>query len=294
MPIAAINGTQIFYQIHGTGTPIVFIHPPLLTSANFRYQQVQLSGEFAVITFDIRGHGRSRASEPPLTYELIAHDLVRLLDYLGIRQAYVCGYSTGGSVAMEAMLTYPDRFLGGILVSAMSEASDITLRSRIRLAAGLSRTKPMFRLLMWAITRGNADSPLTGRNLLQDAVRGSMANIRQYYKYSLNYSCTDRLPALRAPILLLYGKKDRSFRKYRRKLTRALRSCDVVVFDDEKHQLPTKSALAMNETIRRWVRGSERRRLASQETGAKERPDARMPEMPRYAETPGAEEQAEY
>ncbi|GAA3408910.1 alpha/beta fold hydrolase [Paenibacillus hodogayensis] len=260
MPIAVVNGTHLYYQIQGKGTPILFIHPPLLTSHNFRYQQVQLAGEFSVITFDVRGHGKSAVSETPLTYGLIVEDIVRLLDYLGIRQTYICGYSTGGSVALEAMLTHPDRFAGGILVSTMSEASDFLLRSRIRLAAGLSATKPLARLLMWGIAWGNADSNLTFRNLLREARRGNQTNIRQYYRYSLRYNCTQRLDRLRIPTLLVYGEKDRGFKRYRRKLENELPVCDVVVLKDEKHQIPTKSALEMNESIRTWVREAERRK----------------------------------
>ncbi|MDF2718603.1 MAG: alpha/beta hydrolase, partial [Paenibacillus sp.] len=242
MPSAVINGTVLHYQVHGKGTPIVFIHPPLLTSANFRYQQVQLASEFSVITFDIRGHGKSAASQAPLTYALIVEDIKQLLDHLGIRKAFICGYSTGGSIALEAMLTHPERFKGGILVSAMSEASDFILRSRIRAAAGLSRLRPLARALMRGIAWGNADSRMTYRNLLRDAKQGDTANIHQYYEYSLNYNCTMRLSELKAPVLLLYGKKDRGFKRYREKLERELPECEVNLIDGEKHQLPTKAA----------------------------------------------------
>lgn len=259
MPSAAINGTVLHYQVHGKGTPIVFIHPPLLTSANFRYQQVQLASEFSVITFDIRGHGKSAASQAPLTYALIVEDIKQLLDHLGIRKAFVCGYSTGGSIALEAMLTHPERFEGGILVSAMSEASDFILRSRIRAAVGLSRLRPLARALMRGIAWGNADSRLTYRNLLRDAKQGDTANIHQYYKYSLNYNCTKRLSELKAPVLLLYGDKDRNFKRYRKKLERELPACETYVFHGEKHQLPTKAATDMNDCIRRFLRALTRR-----------------------------------
>lgn len=259
MPIAVINGAHVHYQVHGNGTPVLFIHPPLLTSANFRYQQVQLAGEFKVVTFDIRGHGKSAPSDAPITYELIVEDMVRLLDYLDIREAYVCGYSTGGSVALEALLTHPERFKGGILISAMSEASDFVLRTRIRLASGLSRTMPLTRLLMWGIARGNADNGMTFRNLLRDAARGYRPNIHQYYRYSLDYNCTKRLSRLRAPVLLIFGRKDGGFRRYRRKLEKELPACESVLLPSDKHQIPTKSALAMNEYMRRWIRANERK-----------------------------------
>ncbi|GGG20125.1 alpha/beta fold hydrolase [Paenibacillus abyssi] len=254
MPLENINGAVMHYRVQGEGIPILFIHPPLLTSANFRYQQVQLSNEFQVITFDIRGHGQSGRSNVPITYELIVEDMKQLMDRLKIKQAYICGYSTGGSIALEAMLTHPERFMGGIMVSAMSEVSDFVLKNRIRIAVGLSRWKAAIRLLMLGITWGNSDGVKTFRNLLRDSKRGNVANINQYYKYSLGYSCTKNLSLIKAPVLLLYGKKDWSFKRYRKKLQEGLTRYDLMIFEDEKHQLPTKAADEMNEIIRRWIR----------------------------------------
>src|SRR5690554_6750965 len=105
MSHAYINGVSMYYHIEGKGIPVLFIHPPLLTSANFLYQR-QLSEQYQIITFDIRGHGHSESSKTPLTYPLIVNDMIQLLNLLEIEQCYVCGYSTGGSIALEAMLTY--------------------------------------------------------------------------------------------------------------------------------------------------------------------------------------------
>ena len=107
MPLKNINGTMLHFETHGRGVPIVFIHPPLLTSANFRYQVAQLSEQFQVVTFDIRGTGKvsNRAYLSPMS--LISEDIKQLMDHLKIDKAFICGYSTGGSVALEAMLTYP-------------------------------------------------------------------------------------------------------------------------------------------------------------------------------------------
>lgn len=128
------------------------------------------------------------------------------MGHLKVKQAIICGYSTGGSVALEAMLNYPDRFLGGILISAMSEASDIILRNRIRIASGFSRWNSAIRMLMLGITWGNSDSIQTFRNLINDAKNGSSRNIHQYYHCSLNYNCTKELSKIKAPVLLLYGE----------------------------------------------------------------------------------------
>ncbi|WP_194830652.1 alpha/beta fold hydrolase [Laceyella tengchongensis] len=157
MPLIEANGTRLHYHLAGQGPTLVFIHPPLITSAVFRYQIAELTTSFRVLTFDIRGHGASTPSPTPLTYPLIVEDIRQLLNKLGIEEAYLCGYSTGGSIVLEALLSYPDRFAGGILISAMSEASTLYLRAAIGAATHLC-TPICFRSLATILSWSNADN----------------------------------------------------------------------------------------------------------------------------------------
>jgi pimeloyl-ACP methyl ester carboxylesterase len=252
MPIHNINGVDLHYHVYGEGIPIIFIHPPLLNNENFNYQKAVLANDFKVVTFDIRGHGMSGYSQQPLTYELIAEDMKQLLDHLDIGHAYVCGYSTGGTIALEAMLAYPERFIGGILISAMSEVSDLLTKTRLRMAINLSRIKAK-RLLAAGISWGNADMTMTFRNLYRGALKGNIKNIGQYYRYSLDYSCTAKLNRIHQPVLLLYGNKDKIFFRYARILNERLPNNDLYFVDQMKHQIPTKSADKMNGLIREWI-----------------------------------------
>lgn len=252
MPYADINGTKLYYQIKGQGAPILFLHPPLMTGHTFAYQQHQLAEHFQVITFDIRGHGKSPYSEAPITYSLIAEDIRQLMDNLAIQKAYLCGYSTGGSIALEAMLAYPDRFFGGILVSAMSEVSSPVLKTEIWLASALSAAGAK-RLLAAAISAGNADSLQTFKQLYRSSVQGDIRNLHQYYRFSSQYNCTHRLKELRAPILLLFGQKDKRFKRYVRILQKHLPISSLYMLGNATHQIPTKEAKRMNDIIRMWV-----------------------------------------
>lgn len=258
MPYIIVNDTSLYYQVQGQGVPIMFIHPPLLTSENFDYQAAQLSNRFQVITFDIRGHGSSDRSFEPVTYPLIVQDMLKLMDGLNIKQAYVCGYSTGGGVALHALLTAPERFLGGILVSGMSEASDLYLRLRMTTAIALSRSK-LKSLLRLAITWGNADNLKTFRTLYRSSQPGTSDNWYEYYRYSLDYSCTDQLQQIQAPVLLVYGKKDKSFHRYAWKLQQHLQNSKLIWIPEAKHQIPTKNAIMLNDCIESWITDKETR-----------------------------------
>ncbi len=252
MPYGMINGVKMFYRMKGSGIPIVFIHPPLMTSANFIYQLEQLSDQFQVIAFDIRGHGKSGHSDVPLTYSVIADDLIQLLDLLNIKKAYVCGYSTGGGIAMEAMLNEPGRFHGGILVSSMSEASDWLLRVRLAAAVAVASMKAN-EIMSAAFSWGNSDKPQTFLTLFQQSRCGSMPNIRQYFAASLKYNCTSRLKQLHLPQLLIYGEKDKSFRRYARMFMRELPNSTFVCIRGARHQIPTKAAERMNRLLTAWI-----------------------------------------
>jgi len=253
MPKAIVNGIELHYHATGRGVPIVFIHPPLISSSTFNYQRAELSGYFKVITFDIRGHGLSMPSEKPLTYDLIAEDLKQLLDFLEVEQAYLCGYSAGATVALHAMLHYPQRYLGGILLSGMSEVSD--WRLKLMLAGASSALKlGLGRLLAMGISWGNKDSTDTYKQLLRTATQGYPRNMREYFEYSLSYSCTRELPRIKLPILLVYGQQDRSFYRYAEMLHHGLPKSSLYFMRGVGHQLPTKAGSRVNELIRQWLK----------------------------------------
>lgn len=253
MPFAHVNGTMLKYEITGNGTPIVFLHPPLLTSQNFAYQKEQLSDQFQVITFDFRGHGASKSSERPFSYALMVEDLKQLLDYLGIEKVFLCGYSTGGALVLEALLTYPKRFLGGIVVSGMSEMTDSYNKSRLWLASWMAGSGLLMKLLKKAITFGNADNANTFQNLYESSLSDAANDVKFYYEQSLTYTCTRRLRSIQHPILLIFGQKDHFFQRYANLLHAELPQSSLYFIKDAKHQIPTKNPSRMNDLIRLWV-----------------------------------------
>ncbi|KIL38284.1 hypothetical protein SD70_27335 [Gordoniibacillus kamchatkensis] len=256
MPIAHVNGTALHYHVKGSGAPIVMIHPPLITSAIFRYQQVQLSDEFKIITFDIRGHGHSAHSDEPVTYPLIVSDIIALLDYLELPHAHLCGYSTGGSIVLEALLEAPTRFLSGVVAVGMSEARDWFLRGRIK-GAELLSSPLLIRLLTLGVTFGNSDMGLTFKNLFKHARYGNIDNVRQYFGYSLDYNCTDRVHHIEHPLLLMYGQNDKRFEAYAEMILQRLPHAKRAVIRDAGHYLFTKDAGKTNEVLRAWYRHAE-------------------------------------
>ncbi|GKV57257.1 hydrolase [Sporosarcina sp. NCCP-2222] len=252
MPVVNLNGADLYYHVQGKGIPIVFIHPPLLTSMNFIYQVNELSKRFKVIVFDIRGHGNSSFSKTALTYPIISQDIKQLLDYLNIDKAFVCGYSTGGTIALDFLLTYPTRSLGSVLIGSMSEVKDQSLKSKITLGVKFAEWRAL-QVLALSVSFTNSNNALLFKHLYINAKKGSALNIEQYYRYSLDYNCTDRLDQINLPVLLLYGEKDKAFHCYARLLHDKLPINKYILIGDIKHQLPTKAAAQVNNFIKQFV-----------------------------------------
>ncbi|WP_110930853.1 alpha/beta fold hydrolase [Paenibacillus bouchesdurhonensis] len=253
MPESVINGYKMHYIDRGKGTAIVFIHPPVLTSKNFKYQIQQLSTYFRTIAFDIRGHGRSQPSEDGVTYPLIVEDIKKLMDELKIEKACLCGYSTGGSIVLEFMLTYPERALGGVIIGGMSEVSDRKLRNRIFLASLISRVGAVGALALTISWRQARTKLPLMRQLYNDAKKGNSRNAKQYYQYSLSYNCTAQLRQIRHPVLLVYGEKDKQFYRYAQLLHQQLPNNELVFIQKMRHQIPTKAARTLNRLIRQFL-----------------------------------------
>ncbi|WP_416825183.1 alpha/beta fold hydrolase [Ectobacillus polymachus] len=252
MPMLDVDGTSLYYSVKGNGIPIVCIHPPVLTSENFEYQVKELSQFFKVITFDIRGHGRSQYSDQPITYSLIVQDTCRILDHLQISQAYICGYSTGGSIVLEFLQTFANRALGGIVISGMSEMKDPHIVNRIMLAIRIAKAGAIS-ILAWAIAWSNSNTKKIFFKMLKAAKRGHAKNFKQYYQYILQYNCTNQLVNIKHPILVVYGKKDKIFSYYAKLLHEKLPCHELIGIENVKHQIPTKAAGSLNTAIKKFI-----------------------------------------
>lgn len=103
------------------GIPIVFVHAFPLNQAMWNEQVKALKGAYRVVTFDIRGFGKSESTHP-YTLEFVVDDLIDLLDKLKINKTVICGLSMGGFVALRALERNPNRFLAAILADTKSEA----------------------------------------------------------------------------------------------------------------------------------------------------------------------------
>ena len=118
MPLLPVNDTEIYYEVHGDGQPLLFLSETHCDGEVWKiYQVPEFSKDYQVITMDYRGTGRSGKPSVPFTTELFAQDAVAVLDHLQSAPAIVCGHSLGGRIAQLLAAKYPEKIKKLILAS---------------------------------------------------------------------------------------------------------------------------------------------------------------------------------
>jgi pimeloyl-ACP methyl ester carboxylesterase len=117
MPRMTVNGAELFYEVRGSGPPVLLIMGATGNSGHLDALADLLADEFTVITYDRRGNGRSPAPADWTTTspQEQAHDAAALLDALGIGPAAVFGTSSGGNFALCLLIRHPEAVRGAIL-----------------------------------------------------------------------------------------------------------------------------------------------------------------------------------
>ncbi len=106
---ADIRGIKMYYEVYGSGEPLLFIHPNGGSINKFKPQVNFFAGKYKLILVDSRAHGKSVDTRDSLTYEMMADDLNDLLNLLKIDSCNVIGWSDGGINALLLAMRHPKK-----------------------------------------------------------------------------------------------------------------------------------------------------------------------------------------
>ena len=103
------DGARIYYATYGTGEPVILLHGGLGNADHWANQVPALAEHFEVIVIDSRGQGRSTRGRGAVTYDVMAGDVLAVMDRLSLERAALVGWSDGGEIAMKIAISHPDR-----------------------------------------------------------------------------------------------------------------------------------------------------------------------------------------
>lgn len=195
---APVNGLHMYYEVHGSGEPLVLLHGAFMTITNNWDGWIsELAKTRKVIVVEMQGHGRTADIARDITYENLADDVAALLTYLKIPQADLLGYSMGGAVAMQCAIRHPNKVRKAVVISS-------TFRSDGMIPEGLAAIKTI-------TAEAFAGSPLETEykrlsptpNDFPNFVRRVVAVASTGYDFG-----ADRLKDTKAPMFFIHGDAD--------------------------------------------------------------------------------------
>jgi pimeloyl-ACP methyl ester carboxylesterase len=117
---ADVNGIRMYYEVHGTGQPLVLIHGGGSTiQSSFGRLMPELAKTHRIIAVELQAHGRTSDRKAPESFEQDADDVAALLQQLGVARADILGFSNGGSTALQVGIRHPERVRKLVAVAAI-------------------------------------------------------------------------------------------------------------------------------------------------------------------------------
>ncbi len=218
MPFAKINELDLYYEIHGSGEPIVFISGFSTHHMTWLSCVERLENHYQLILFDNRGAGQTTAPPPPYTIETMAEDTILLMDHLGINRAHMVGSSMGTAIVQTIAHQHPKRIDKGVLIAPFPKLPETALLKSATTGKLLEKGVPLElvieTVIPWLFSRDFVKNPENVAAKIKEMASnphpqsaegflGQMAALGGFDSHSF-------VKELKSPFLLMAGEEDLS------------------------------------------------------------------------------------
>ena len=254
MPIARVNGLDLYYELAGSGPPLVLLHGLGSSSADWGFQLPEFSARYHVITVDLRGHGRSLDGAWHYSVTQMADDVGALLATLDLGPAHVVGLSLGGCAAQPLAAQHPERVRSLVLCNTFARLRPDGVRGAARLLrrAWLFATAPM-PVVAEYVAAGLFPKPEHHALYAEAAIRIGRNQKRPYLaamRAVVGFDSRALLAGIRCPTLVLAGDSDLTVPAASgRALARAIPGGTFALITDSGHATPYDQPEAFNRAV---------------------------------------------
>ena len=212
--LAEFRGVKINYEISGNenGPWLTFSNSLATDLHMWDEQEAALSGDFHILRYDKRGHGRSAPVEGAYSFDDLIADIVGLWDRLGIRKSYLVGLSIGGMTAQGLLLDHADRVTATVMANTSAYSGDEFIAAFDKRVAAVAEGG-MEAVVETTIERWFSESYRASGAARLDDVRQmirttSVAGYTGCARAIQRLAYLDRLDTLDHPVLLIAGTHD--------------------------------------------------------------------------------------
>ena len=233
------EGARIWYATHGSGPAVLLLHGGLGHSGNWSHQVPALvrSGYRAVL-IDSRGHGQSTRDDRPFSYELMASDVLAVMDVLQLERAGLVGWSDGACTALILAAKAPSRAAGVFFFACNMDPSGVKP----------FEATPALNRCFGRHTKDYAELSVTPEDF-KDFVEG----VSLMQRTQPNYSAQD-LARINVPVLIVQSEHDEFIRReHAEYLAKAIPRAEFIILNDVTHFAPLQRPEQFNTAMLEFV-----------------------------------------
>jgi len=256
VPIATgPDGTEIYYETHGSGPAVLFVHGTGGHHMAWWQQVAGLRDRYTTVTLDLRGFGRTPlAVKGPVDARLLVDDVSTVLDQLvrdGVGHVVLVGQSIGATTALKAALRAPDQVAGVVLAASFGGVDNDELVALARADRAAADAMPVLdRLLSPEFQHDHPDTTF----LFQQMGTFNMTKMADIINAGSDPVSPSALESAGFPVLLLAGENDRVLSAgTARRVGELLPSIDVEVVPDGPHSMYFERPDLFNAAVARFL-----------------------------------------
>ena len=234
------DGARIWYATFGSGAPVILLHGGLGHSGNWGYQVPMLVGSgYRAVLVDSRGHGRSTRDPRPFTYELMASDVLAVMDALHLEQAAIAGWSDGACIALVLAMQAPARIAGVFFFGCNMDPSG---------TKEIAQPDPVLDRCFGRHARDYAELSAT-----PDQFKAFADAVDQMMKTEPNYSARD-LAEIPVPVAIVQSEHDEFIKpEHAEYLARSIPGSELILLPGVSHFAPLQRPEQFNGVLRAFL-----------------------------------------
>ena len=248
-----VNGIELYYESHGQGYPMIFLHGFSSTHEMWQYQVPALSKEYRFITYDARGHGQTESppSADQYSADIVVEDLFQLMGTLEIEKAVVGGLSMGGYESLRFYLTHPDMVTALIVMD-----TGPGYRNPVRMAEWNQQREEQAKLLETRGIEVLAESAATQsrREIVLKQNPTGLAHMNRKVAAQHDSWVIESLGEIKVPTLILVGEDDTAFIPAGQYMAKTIPEAQHVVIPKAGHASNIDNVEFFNKTVLEFLR----------------------------------------
>jgi pimeloyl-ACP methyl ester carboxylesterase len=257
MPKIQSNGINLYYEIHGQGQPLLFIHGLGSSARDWEFQMAEFAKAYQVITFDLRGHGQSDKPAGPYSMSMFAADTVGLLKALGIENPHVIGLSLGGGVAFQMAVDASLPIKSLTIVNSTPELIVHTFQEQMMVWQRIIIVKLLGMKKMGEVLSKRLFIKPEQEDIRQTFVARWAENDQRAYLNAMRalvgWSVTARIGSIQCPTLVITADQDYSPLSVKEAYTAMIPGAQLAIIPDSRHATPVERPQEFNLVLQKFL-----------------------------------------